>query len=58
MVTSDLDVDRLLRAIVDRAERLEVERVRVMSPDLEWMRTALDRAGWDLMSMGIWAVEL
>lgn len=58
MVTSDLDVDRLLRAIVDRAERFEVERVRVMSPDLEWMRSALDRAGWDLMSMGIWAVEL
>lgn len=58
MVTSDLDVDRLLRAIVDRAERLDAERVRVMSPDLEWMHEALEKSGWDLMSMGIWATGL
>lgn len=55
VVTSDLDVDRLLRAVLDRAERLEVELVRVMSPRISWMEDALDRLGWRTNPCGIWA---
>lgn len=55
VVTSDLDIDRLLRALVDRAERLRVERIRIMVPRTSWMEDALMRAGWADQPMSVWA---
>ncbi len=55
VVTSDLDVDRLLKAVLDRAEHLDVQLVRIMSPRIDWMEDALAKLGWDISPSGIWA---
>lgn len=58
VVTSDLDVDRLIRAVVDGAERVDVERIRLMAPRLDWLEEALARAGWDIQPSSVWAIGL
>lgn len=44
--TTDLDVARLIRALIDLADGIRAERVRVMAPRHGWMVEALNRAGF------------
>lgn len=44
--TTDLDGARLVRALLDLADGSRVERIRLMSPRLEWMIAALERSGF------------
>ncbi len=58
IVTNDLDVDRLLRAVLDRAEAADRARIRIMVPRTPWMEEALARAGYELNPSGIFALPL
>lgn len=58
VVTSDLDVERLLRAVVDRAEQTPAETVRVFAPRTEWMAPALERTGFEVFPHTIWSITL
>lgn len=58
LVTTDVDAYRMVRALVDRADRREYGRVRIMVPTVEWMDEALIRAGFDLTGEQIWAKTL
>ncbi|MDH4118984.1 MAG: GNAT family N-acetyltransferase [Acidimicrobiia bacterium] len=55
MATSDLDIARLLRAVIDLADGLRAERIRVLSPRIEWIEEAATRAGFALTPSHIYA---
>ncbi len=55
VVANDTDAYRLVRALVDRADRRGYPRVRVMAPSVEWMVDALTRGGFDVTGDQIWA---
>lgn len=52
------DAYRLIRALVDRADRRDFQRVRVLVPTVEWMDAALVRGGFDLSGDQIWERSL
>lgn len=56
--TTDLDAVRLVRAILDLADGSRVERARLMSPGLSWMRVALEHAGFVVTPSTIFARPL
>lgn len=55
LVTTDVDAYRMLRAVVDRADRRNYPRVRMLVPSVDWMTDALTRAGFDLSGEQVWA---
>jgi GNAT superfamily N-acetyltransferase len=55
VVANDVDAYRLVRALVDRADRKSYPRVRVMVPAVGWMVDALTRGGFDITGDQIWA---
>lgn len=55
VVAADGDAYRLVRAMVDRADRNEYHRIRVLVPSVDWMVAALSRAGFDLAGEQVWA---
>ncbi|MEX2279465.1 MAG: GNAT family N-acetyltransferase [Acidimicrobiia bacterium] len=58
LVATDGDAYRMVRALVDRADRRDYGRVRIMVPTVDWMDEALTRAGFDLTGEQIWAKTL
>jgi GNAT superfamily N-acetyltransferase len=58
VVTNDLDADRLLRAVLDRAQATSLSWIRVMVPRVAWMEDALRQAGFELHPAGIYALGL
>jgi GNAT superfamily N-acetyltransferase len=56
--TSDLDVARILRALLDLGEGLRVESIRVMTPRVAWFVEALDRAGFRIAPSTVYARTL
>lgn len=56
--TSDLDVDRLLRALGDLAEEREISSIRLMVPRVDWMIPAIERAGFSHEPNTIYARDL
>ena len=55
LVATDGDAYRMVRAVVDRADRREYSRVRALVPSIEWMTDALARGGFDLSVEQVWA---
>jgi ribosomal protein S18 acetylase RimI-like enzyme len=47
LATSDLDADRLVRAIIDLADGARAGSVRVMIPNVEWLVRAVVSAGFE-----------
>lgn len=58
LVTTDGDAYRMVRAVVDRADRKGYPRVRMLVPAVDWMNAALTRAGFDLSGEQVWAKTL
>lgn len=58
MATSDLDVDRLVRAVVDHAQRASFPTVRVMAPRVPWLLEQLVSNGFEINPAGIYARPL
>lgn len=58
VVTNDLDADRLLRAVLDRAEATSMAWIRMLVPRTPWMDGALEQAGYEQHPAGIYALEL
>jgi GNAT superfamily N-acetyltransferase len=56
--TTDLDVTRLIRAVIDLADGTRAERVRVMSPRIPWMEQALERTGFVVVPSTVFANSL
>ena len=55
LVATDGDAYRMVRAVVDRADRRSFSRVRTLVPSVEWMTDALTRGGFDLSDEQVWA---
>lgn len=47
MATSNLDVGRLVRALLDWARTAGIERVQVLAPAVPWLVEALERGGFE-----------
>lgn len=58
LATSDLDVDRLVRAVVDHAQRASYPTVRVMAPRVPWLLEQLVSNGFEIHPAGIYARPL
>lgn len=58
MASSDLDVDRLVRAVVDHAERASFSTVRVMAPRVAWLLEQLVSTGFEVHPAAIYARSL
>jgi GNAT superfamily N-acetyltransferase len=56
--TTDLDVARLIRALIDLADGTRAEKIRVMAPRLEWMERALERAGFAIAPNSVYGRNL
>ena len=55
LVATDGDAYRMVRAVVDRADRRAFVRVRALVPSVAWMTDALTRGGFDLSGEQVWA---
>jgi GNAT superfamily N-acetyltransferase len=58
VAAADDDAYRLVKAVVDRADRKAVPRIRVMVPRVDWMVEALTRAGFDVTGNQVWVRTL
>lgn len=58
LVAASDDAYRLVRAMVDRADRKAFERVRVLVPTIDWMEEALVRGGFEVSGDQIWERSL
>lgn len=58
LVAADSDAYRLVRAMVDRADRKGFQRIRALVPSVSWMTEALHRGGFDLSAEQIWTRAL
>ena len=58
LVAADSDAYRLVRAVVDRADRKGFQRIRALVPSVSWMTEALHRGGFDLSAEQIWTRAL
>jgi GNAT superfamily N-acetyltransferase len=58
LATSDLDVDRFVRAVVDHATRGSFPTVRVMAPRVPWLLEQLVSNGFDIHPAGVYARPL
>ena len=58
LVAADADAYRLVRAVVDRADRKGFQRIRALVPSVPWMTEALHRGGFDLSAEQIWTRPL
>lgn len=58
IVTSDLDVDRLVRALVDHAHRGSYGSIRAMAPRVPWLMEELVSSGFEVNPAGIYARTL
>jgi GNAT superfamily N-acetyltransferase len=56
--TTDLDAARLIRALIDLADGTRAERIRVMSPHIDWMDEALVRAGFVIAPSAVYSRSL
>ncbi len=56
--TSDLDVDRLLRALADLATERGLNSIRLMVPRVPWMVPAIERAGYRHEPNTVFALDL
>lgn len=55
LITSDDDAYRMVRAVVDRADRKGYERLRMLVPSVDWMNEAVARAGFESSGEQVWA---
>lgn len=55
VVSTEDDAYRLVKAMVDRADRNEYPRIRCLVPGVDWMTDALTRAGFDISGDQVWA---
>lgn len=56
--TSEEDAAALVRALVDRAADIGVERLQMMIPAVPWLRRALGRADFELTGLGVYTLPL
>ena len=52
------DARVFLRALVDLAADAETERIEMPVPEVDWLRTALEQAGWELFPLRVFARAL
>lgn len=55
VAATEEDAYRLVKALVDRADRKGFERMRMMVPAVGWMVDALTRGGFELAPNQVWA---
>lgn len=55
LASTNDDAYRMVRAMVDRADRKGYSRIRTLVPAVGWMEEALSRGGFDLAGNQIWA---
>jgi ribosomal protein S18 acetylase RimI-like enzyme len=55
VVSTEDDAYRLVKAMVDRADRNEYPRIRCLVPAVGWMTDALTRAGFGIKGEQVWA---
>lgn len=58
LAVNDLDAPRLVGAVVDLAEALHADHIRVMAPRVEWLTRVLQRHGFSLEPSIVFALSL